>query len=171
MERNQVALQVQSVTPAAKLFVALELANSKWPVAAHVGRMKSVLVLHNLRPQKVGGRGWKQRLQTLDVPPKLCAELEREADRLALADQQIAQLEREHAQTLKQSNEQAFGKERRLRQLRAVGKVGAWVLVQELFGWRRFNNRRQLAGSVGLGSSPHSSGAMERDQGISKAGN
>src|SRR5207248_4157693 len=92
-------------------------------------------------------------------------------DRLALADQQIAQLEREHAQTLKQSNEQAFGKERRLRQLRAVGKVGAWVLVQELFGWRRFNNRRQLAGSVGLGSSPHSSGARERDQGINKAGN
>ena len=40
MERNQVALQVQSVTPAAKLFVALELANSKWRVAASDGATK-----------------------------------------------------------------------------------------------------------------------------------
>ena len=40
MERNQVALQVQSVTPAAKLFVALELANGKWRVAASDGATK-----------------------------------------------------------------------------------------------------------------------------------
>jgi len=133
--------------------------------------MKSLLVLHNLRAKNVGGRGWRQRLAALDVPPKLRAELQRETDRLALVNRQIAELEREHAQSLTQSNEPAFAKERRLRQLRAVGKVGAWGLVQELFGWRRFNNRRQLAGSVGLGSSPHSSGDMEHDQGISKAGN
>ena len=138
---------------------------------AHVGRMKSLLVLHNLRPKKVGGRGWKQRLQTLDVPPNLRAELQRETERLTLVHQQIAELERDHARTLEHSKQLAFGKERRLRQLRGVGKVSAWVLVQELFGWRRFDNRRQLAGSVGLGSSPHSSGDMERDQGISKAGN
>ena len=138
---------------------------------AHVGRMKSLLVLHNLRPKKVGGRRWKQRLQAMDVPPNLRAELQRQTDRLALVDQQISELEREHARTLEQSKQSAFAKERRLRQLRGVGKVGAWVLVQELFGWRRFDNRRQLAGSVGLGSSPHSSGDLERDQGISKAGN
>ena len=138
---------------------------------AHVGRMKSLLVLHNLRPKKVGGRAWKKRLQLLDVPPNLRAELERESDRLALVDRQIAELEREHAKALEQSNEPAFNKERRLRQLRALGKVSAWVLVQELFGWRHFSNRRQLAGSVGLSSSPHSSGDLERDQGISKAGN
>ena len=34
-------------------------------------------------------------------------------------------------------------------QLRAIGPKGAWVLVKELFGWRRFANRRELAGSVG----------------------
>ena len=27
---------------------------------------------------------------------------------------------------------------------------GAWVLAKELFGWRQFDNRRQLAGSIGL---------------------
>jgi transposase len=45
------------------------------------------------------------------------------------------------------------------------------VLARELFAWRKFNNRRELAGSVGLGSSPYRSGSLEHDQGISKAGN
>jgi len=52
-----------------------------------------------------------------------------------------------------------------------VGPIGAWVLTREVFGWRSFNNRRELAGSAGLGASPYNSGETQRDQGISKAGN
>ena len=55
--------------------------------------------------------------------------------------------------------------------LRAIGLQSAWVLVRELFGWRRFNNRRELAGCVGLNPSPYDSGDSQREQGISKAGN
>lgn len=138
---------------------------------AHVARMKSLLVMHNVRLKRVGGRAWQQRLEALGLPPGVRAELAREGQRLALVDQQIAQLEREHAQALKTSNEQASTKQRCLQRLRGVGDIGAWVLVQELFGWRTFNNRRELAGSVGLGGSPYNSGSMQRDQGISKAGN
>ena len=39
---------------------------------------------------------------------------------------------------------------KQLIQLRAIGTKGAWVLVKELFGWRRFANRRELAGCLGL---------------------
>jgi transposase len=35
----------------------------------------------------------------------------------------------------------------------------------------RFKNRRQLAGYVGLTPSPHMSGGLSREQGISKSGN
>jgi transposase len=38
-------------------------------------------------------------------------------------------------------------------------------------GWREFSNRREVGGSVGLGGTPYDSGQMEREQGISKAGN
>jgi transposase len=138
---------------------------------AHVARMKSLLVMHNVRLERVGGRRWDQRLQRLELPRHLRAELEREAERLALVDQQIAHLERDQAGVLKSSNEQALAKQRHLQQLRAVGRIGAWTLVCELFGWRVFNNRRQVAASVGLCGSPYNSGTMERDQGISKAGN
>ena len=56
-------------------------------------------------------------------------------------------------------------------QLRAIGPKGAWVLVKELFGWRRFANRRELAGCLGLAPTPYASGDSQIEQGISKAGN
>ena len=56
-------------------------------------------------------------------------------------------------------------------QLKAIGYKGAWVLVKELFGWRRFNNRRELAGSLGLAPTPYASGDSQREPGITKAGN
>jgi transposase len=40
-----------------------------------------------------------------------------------------------------------------------------------LFGWRRFANRRELAGCLGLAPTPYASGTSESEQGISKAGN
>jgi transposase len=41
----------------------------------------------------------------------------------------------------------------------------------ELFGWRQFHNRREVAGAVGLTPTPYNSGDSVREQGISRAGN
>jgi transposase len=41
----------------------------------------------------------------------------------------------------------------------------------ELFGWRRFHNRRELAAAVGLTPTPYNSGDRVREQGISRSGN
>jgi transposase len=49
--------------------------------------------------------------------------------------------------------------------------VSAWVLVKEVFGWRAFRNRREVAGCLGLTPSPYASGESQSEQGISKAGN
>lgn len=138
---------------------------------AHVSRIKSLLVMHDVRPKRVGGKGWAQRLEALRLPANVHAEIKRETERLALVDEQIRHLEREHAKALKTSNDQAFAKERWLQRLRAMGPIGAWVLVAEVFGWRSFNNRRELIGSVGLCGSPYNSGDSTREQGITKAGN
>jgi len=45
------------------------------------------------------------------------------------------------------------------------------LYVMEFFGWRRIRNRKQLAALAGLTPTPYQSGAGEREQGISKAGN
>jgi transposase len=136
---------------------------------AHTNRIGSLLVLHNLRP-RIGGRDWAawwdgHREQ---VPPLLRAEIEREAARLKLVKEQVKALE------AARGNELARGKEplvAQLARLRAIGSKGAWILVKEVFGWRHFANRRELAGSLGLVPTPYCSGDSQIEQGISKAGN
>lgn len=134
---------------------------------AHRVRIKGLLVLHNLRLSRVGGAGWAERLQGLGVPERLRAELEREAERLELLERQLKRLQAEGAA----QPHAARVKQQRLMQLLGVGPVGSQVLTGELFAWRGFSNRRELAASVGLVPTPYASGESAREQGISKAGN
>ena len=60
---------------------------------------------------------------------------------------------------------------RQLLALRGIGEVSAWLYTTDFFGWRAFHNRRQLAGLADLTPTTRSSGDVEREQGISKAGN
>ena len=45
------------------------------------------------------------------------------------------------------------------------------MLVQEFFGWRKFQNGREVGSLAGLTPTPYQSGESRREQGISKAGN
>lgn len=137
---------------------------------AHTNRIGSLLVMHNLRPERIGGRSWAAWWDShrLQVPPLLRAEIEREYARLVLVKQQLNVLEaqRRHAVA-----EGAHPLVAQLARLRGIGPRGAWILDKELFGWRHFTNRRQLAGCLGLAPTPYASGASEGEQGIGKAGN
>ena len=148
-----------------------ELARLMHERTAHTNRISSLLVLHNLRPRIViGGRDWAGWWQAhgTQVPPQLRAELERESARLALVKQQIKALEAAQREAVDDGKQPLVAQ---LAKLRAIGPKGAWVLVKELFGWRRFANRRELAGCLGLAPTPYDSGGSQVEQGISKAGN
>jgi transposase len=138
---------------------------------AHTNRIGSLLVLHNLRPRIIiGGRDWAawwdgHREQ---VPPILRAEIEREGTRLKLVKEQVKAVEAALCKELAEGKQPLVAQ---LARLRAIGPKGAWVLVKEVFGWRHFANRRELAGSLGLVPTPYASGDSEIEQGISKAGN
>ncbi|WP_313068176.1 transposase [Paraburkholderia sp. LEh10] len=138
--------------------------------AAHTNRIRSLLVLHNLRVRYVGGRIWTHwwtRQREL-LAPGLRAELEREYERLALVRQQIRLLE---VQQDRQVRSGAHPGMALLAQLAGIGAGSACTLVRELFGWRQFRNRRELAGCLGLTPTPYASGTSEVELGISKAGN
>lgn len=101
------------------------------------------------------------------LPPQLHERLMRECERLALAETQLARLEKALVQQLPP----VVGKRiADLMKLRGIGEVGAMRLVLELF-WRNFNNRRQVGSCVGLVPQPYDSGESRVDQGISKRGN
>ena len=146
-----------------------ELARLMHERTAHTNRISSLLVLHNLRPRIViGGRDWAGwwEVHGTQVPPQLRAK--RESARLALVKQHIKALEAAQREAVEDGKQPLVAQ---LAKLRAIGPKGAWVLVKELFGWRRFANRRELAGCLGLAPTPYDSGGSQVEQGISKAGN
>ena len=137
---------------------------------AHINRIGSLLVLHNLRPGRIGGRSWGAwwNAHAQEVPPALRSEIERELERLALVKQQVKRIEAIKRTEVANKQHPLVAL---LSQLRSIGTRSAWKLDTELFGWRRFSNRRQLAASVGLTPTPYDSGGSQIEQGISKAGN
>ena len=137
---------------------------------AHTNRIGALLVLHNLRPGIIGGRDWAAwwHAHHEQIPLLLGAEIEREITRLRLVKEQIRAIEAATRQALADGQQPLVAQ---LTRLRAIGSKGAWVLVKEVFGWRHFANRRELAGSLGLVPTPYASGNSEIEQGISKAGN
>jgi transposase len=137
---------------------------------AHINRIRALLVLNNVRVKYVGGRLW-QRWWTghaQELTPGVRAEIERESARLLLVKKQMDTIEAAQRQAVVAGSEPQVVQ---LARLRGIGMSSGWVLAKELFGWRRFRNRREVAGCLGLTPSPYASGESETEQGISKAGN
>jgi transposase len=116
-------------------------------------------------------------LRTADgrpLPSNVKAAIKRELQRLELVMQMIATVEAERDAVLADeaiaSHHPHAQKIRALARFKAIGAGFATGLTCEVF-YRTFANRRQLAGYVGLTPAPFRSGATDRDQGISKAGN
>jgi transposase len=137
---------------------------------AHINRIRALLVLNNLRVKYVGGRLWRRWWtgHAQELRPAVRAEIERESERLLLVKKQMDTIEAAQRQAMAAGSEPQVA---RLAQLRGIGMSSGWVLVKELFGWRCFRNRREVAGCLGLTPSPYASGESATEQGISKAGN
>jgi len=143
-----------------------------------VNRIKGLLALHGIVLPRWRGlpakppalRDWNGA----PLPPALTARLEREWTRLRVTPRDVLALRAERRPLLA-SPDAATGpllqKVQQLLALRGIGEVSAWLYTTEFFGWRGFRNRRQVAGLAGLTPTTRSSGDLEREQGISKAGN
>lgn len=102
------------------------------------------------------------------------ARLARELQRLSLVDRQLKHLDRrqcEHAPPTDSASARIDRTVQQLCRLKGIAERSAAILSSEMFGWRTFHNRREVGGLVGLTPTPYDSGARQREQGISKAGN
>lgn len=152
-----------------------ELLSLKSEQTRHINRIKGLLAGWGLKMPAVGRLPQAlSELRSWDggrLPPRLRQRLVRECRRLRLVQRQIGQLERERLQVLRDSPHPKAVRIRTLMDLRAIGVNSAWLFVCEIFGWREIRNRRELASLCGLAPTPYQSGADDREQGISKAGN
>jgi transposase len=144
---------------------------------AHTNRIKALLRLVGMAvgyPRRSDWLSWLERQrdwQGHSLPPHLLAEVAREHARLMLVRKQLAALEVLPAAAEAPAIAQmAKRRELLLLRLKGVGPVFAATLANEVF-YKDFRNRREVAGYCGLAPSPWRSGGIDREQGISKAGN
>jgi transposase len=138
----------------------------------HVNRIKSLCALqgiYDFEPLRPRAAERLDQLVTGDgqpFPRHLKAEIQRQLDRLEQVVHQIGEVEALRDGPASPLTEGVA----RLLGLRGLGPNIASVLQAEILG-RRFANRREIAQFAGLAPSPWASGGMQREQGISKAGN
>jgi transposase len=138
-------------------------------------RIEALLFTQGIR-KRPSLRSWSRDLDALRTGdgrallPLLRAELDRLRRRLELVLELIRELEAEREATLSAATDRSSQQIAALQQIRGIGANFAAVLVHEVF-YRGFQNRRQLASYVGIAPTPHKSGTMDRDRGISQAGN
>ncbi len=143
---------------------------------AHSARMKSLLVVHGIRLEKMTDLPLllptaKAAVTGYDLPADLKAELEREYARYDLANKQIKKLEKLQIERTEAEGVPATRNIQHLRSLKGVGWQSSWILCMEFFNWREFKNAKQVGACAGLTPTPYDSGDSTREQGISKAGN
>jgi len=136
----------------------------------HTNRIGSLLALQGLRVASIGTPAWNawwaEHASALRAGVR--QQIERECQRLALVQQQLRELRSQRRAQVRQG---VHPQVNQLMKLRAIGETSAWLLCMELFAWRAFANRRQLAACIGLAPTPYDSGTLRAEQGITKAGN
>jgi len=105
------------------------------------------------------------------LPARLRNRLKREWQHVMFIKDQLAALERERSDEMRQAKEPDLEKIKGLQVLRGIGEVSSWVIVREFFGWRKFQNRKEIGSLAGFTGTPYDSGTGKKEQGISKAGN
>ena len=144
---------------------------------AHTNRIKALLRLNGFAVGNPRRRDWLTQLaeqrdwQGQAVPPRILAEIEHEHARLMLVRKQLDALERTPAAAdPTPAAAEMTRRSKLLQRLKSLGPAFATTLTQEVF-FKDFCNRREVASYFGLAPSPWQSGGIDRQQGISKAGN
>ncbi|MEN8184952.1 MAG: IS110 family transposase [Myxococcota bacterium] len=139
-------------------------------------RIKGLLASQGLVAPRIDGRflQWLERVRLWDgseLPPGIRRRVEREYARWQFTHDQVRALEKERRDRMKDGNDPGLEKVRALFALRGIGLGASWTYGLEFFSWRAFRNGKEVGALSGLAPTPHRSGELEHELGISRAGN
>jgi len=138
-------------------------------------RLKGLLVNQGIVDVslKRGFDDWLETVQRWDgsgLSDALKTEIKRLYVQYQLLEAQIVEVAQAYQQELL-SDTAVANKRRQLEQLKSIGPKTSRILSAEVFSWRVFNNGKQVGSMAGLTPTPSRSGDVDKEQGISKAGN
>jgi transposase len=142
----------------------------------HRGRIRGLLIQQGLEVGNPSGKKFLQELASLctwDGEP-ICEDLKervvRENERLRMVEDQMKLLRKERERRVESGATPSLRMVAQLRTLYGIGETSSWDFVMEMFGWRKFRNRKEVGAFPGLTPTPYDSGGSQREQGISKTG-
>jgi transposase len=151
-----------------------ELVSERTGLVNRIGAVLATLGVSDYNPLRRDRHRRLGELRTAvgaPLPPYARAKIPRMLLRLELVLAQLAELDQQRDAVLEDAApDRAGAMIQQLAGLRGIGVQSATVLVREAFV-RKFANGKALGSYAGLTSTPYSSGGVEREQGIGKAGN
>ena len=154
-----------------------ELESLKKERTMHRNRLKSLLIQQGIVVSNPSSRKFLIELEKLrswdgkELPADLKSRIIREHARLRMVEEQIYALGKEREKRVAAADTDAMKQIEQLMTLVGIGMNSSWKFVMEFFAWRNFKNGKQIGALSGLTPTPYDSGAGQREQGISKAGN
>jgi transposase len=131
---------------------------------------------HGLEVRNPSGKRFLQELESLrtwdekEIPEDLKERVVREYERLRMVEEQMKLLRKKRESRVESEATPSYKMVAQLRSLYGIGKTSSWDFVMEMFGWRKFRNRKEVGAFPGLTPTPYDSGGSRREQGISKTG-
>jgi transposase len=135
-------------------------------------QLKGLLATWGTTLPRRRARGWWTTVRDwagAPLPVEVQARLARAEARRTGLEEQIAALDAQQQAAV--TTAAPSSAVRRLIELKGIATTSASVLLDEGLVWRGFCNRRQVGGLLGFAPTPYGSGELEREQGISRAGN
>jgi transposase len=142
----------------------------------HRSRIRGLLIQQGLEVRNPSGKGFLGELGSLrtwdgkEIPEDLKERLVREYERLRMVEDQMKLLRKERERRVESRATPSLRMVSQLRTLYGIGGTSSWAFVMEMFGWRKFRNRKEVGAFLGLTPTPYDSGESQREQGISKTG-
>jgi transposase len=142
----------------------------------HRSRIRGLLIQQGLEVRNPSGKGFLEELGSLrtwdgkEIPEDLKERLVREYERLRMVEDQMKLLRKERERRVESRATPSLRMVDQLRTLYGIGGTSSWAFVMEMFGWRKFRNRKEVGAFLGLTPTPYDSGGSQREQGISKTG-
>ena len=166
-------VRVPSVDDEAGQRLHREWNNLKKDRTRYRNRIKSLLATQGLVDVRIDAQ-FVKRLGELrlwngsELTAPLVSELTRWFKLYQLVVEQLKAVDDDYRAELELDTKQS-DQRRRLQMLKGVGPRSSRLLVMEAFGWRHFDNVKQVSGFSGLTPTPSASGNRYRESGISKA--
>jgi transposase len=142
----------------------------------HLSRIRALLIQQGLEVKNPSREEFLKELESLrtwdgkTLAENLKERVLREYSRLQMVNEQMKTLRKEREKKVQSEATASLKKVAQLRTLYGIGDTSSWEFVTEMFGWRNFQNRKEVGAFPGLTPTPYDSGGSRREQGISKSG-